>query len=209
MKNNDGKTDIADLQIIVQNIGENPQESLVEKLWVFHEVAPANGTSVVDGDASALLDNKSVTLTPANNGEISGSNPVGLEFILAEEDSGVSAPKIGGIKILSPFVQEDGITVSDIVSGEAAVELENGQIETFSLKNQDNARMRKASAKNQKTAAKAASVKAEPDGSLVLDFGGQIAVKRVTIQITGTRKNKKLADLAMNSYVFHGLHKAM
>ncbi len=199
--NNDGKTDIADLQMVVQNIGEKPQESLVEKLWMSLDVIPAGGTSVPGNDAPSLLDNKSVTLTPANNGEISGSNPVGLEFILAEEDSGVSAPKIGGIKILSPFVQEDGITVSDIVSGEAAVELENGQIETFSLKNQDNARMRKASAKNQKTAAKAASVKTEPDGSLVLDFGGQIAVKRVTIQITGTRKNKKLAEIAKVEFV--------
>lgn len=199
--NNDGKTDIADLQMVVQNIGEKPQESLVEKLWMSNDVIPASGTSVLGNDASALLDNKSVTLTPADNREISGSNPVGLEFVLAEGGTGVSAPKIGGIKILSPFVQEDGITVSDIVSGESVVELENGKTETFSLKNQDNISAKKTSIGYLKTAARAASVKTEPDGSLILDFGGQIAVKRVIIQITGTRKDKKLADIAKVEFV--------
>ena len=92
----------------MQNIGENPQESLVEKLWVFHEVAPANGTSVVDGDASALLDNKSVTLTPANGADISESSPVGLEFTLAEDGS--NAPVIGGMKLLSSYEQDNGGT---------------------------------------------------------------------------------------------------
>ena len=197
--NNDGKTDIADLQMAVQNIGEKPQESLVEKQWMSLEAAPASGTSVLAGDASDLLNNKGVTLAPAAQGEISGSNPVGLEFILAEDGSDVPAPKIGGIRILSPFVQENGMTVSDIVTGEAVLELENGQTEAFSLKNQDSTR--KSGKASLKTAARAASIKTEPDGSLVLDFGGQIAVKRVMIQITGTRKDKKLADIAKVEFV--------
>ncbi len=196
--NNDGKTDIADLQMVVQNIGEKPQESLVEKLWMSLDVVPASGTSVKGNNASALLNNTGVTLTPADYGEISESNPVGLEFVLAEDGS---VPEIGGIRILSPFVQEDGMTVSDIVTGEAVLELENGQTETFSLKNQDNSSTRKAGAGYLKTAAKAASVRTESDGSLILDFGGQIAVKRVTIQITGTRKDKKLVDIAKVEFV--------
>lgn len=198
--NNDGKTDIADLQIIVQNIGENPQESLVEKLWVFHEVAPANGTSVVDGDASALLDNKSVTLTPANGADISESSPVGLEFTLAEDGS--NAPVIGGMKLLSSYEQDNGETISNIENGTVKLELDNGGTESFNLENQASSSTRKQSANFLRTSARAASVRTESDGSLILDFGGQIAVKRVTINITGVRKaNKKLAEIAKVEFV--------
>ncbi len=42
----------------------------------------------------------------------------------------------------------------------------------------------------------------EPDGSFVLNFGGQIAVKRVTIRITGTtKKEEALAEIARVQFV--------
>ncbi|HBA97763.1 MAG TPA: hypothetical protein DCZ23_06620, partial [Lachnospiraceae bacterium] len=53
-----------------------------------------------------------------------------------------------------------------------------------------------------RTAARAgASVKTAEDGSLVLDFGGQIAVKRVIIKITGTKKTEPLVHIAKVEFV--------
>ncbi len=41
----------------------------------------------------------------------------------------------------------------------------------------------------------------EMDGSFVLDFGAQIAVKRVTIRITGTKQTQALAEIAKVQFV--------
>ncbi|MFG6327988.1 MAG: M60 family metallopeptidase [Lachnospiraceae bacterium] len=195
--NNDGKIDIADLQLTVQNLGEAPQQSLVEKLWIYNDVIPVGGTS---GDVSGLASGKGAKLTPADNADISESNPVNLQFNLTDGSAG--APGIGGMKILSPFIDENGETISDIESGEVIVEEENGTKIPISLSNQAGTNTRKASAKLLKASARAATVKTESDGSLVLDFGGQIAVKRVTIRINGVRKaDKKLADIAKVEFV--------
>lgn len=195
--NNDGKIDIADLQLIVQNLGEAPQQSLVEKLWIYNDVMPVEGTS---GDVSGLASGKGAVLTPAKDEAISESNPVNLQFDLAANDA--DGPEIGGMKILSPFINENGETVSDIETGEVIITDKDGNEIPVSLANQAGDNTRKASAKLLKASARAATVKTESDGSLVLDFGGQIAVKRVIIRINGVRKaDKKLADIAKVEFV--------
>ena len=197
--NNDGKIDIADLQLIVQNLDEAPQQSLVEKLWIYSDVLPIDGTS---GDVSGLASGKGAKLTRTDNKDISASNPVNLQFNLAD-DSTNNTPGIGGMKILSPFTNDNGETVSDIEAGEVEVYTDNSaEPLKISLANQTSSNLKKASAKLLKASARAASVKTESDGSLVLDFGGQIAVKRVIIRIDGVRKsNKKLADIAKVEFV--------
>lgn len=183
---NNGKTDIADLQVLVQNLGEAPQESLEEKLWISNKVTSANG------DVSGLLENKEVSLTPENAGkDISSSNPVSLDFTLADNEE--ASPEIDGIRLLSPYEAEDGTFESDISAGTATVYLQDGGTEIIPL-GPESRILKKASAK-------AASVQTEPDGSLILNFNGQIAVKRVTIQITGTRKDKKLSKIAKVEFV--------
>lgn len=195
--NNDGKVDIADLQLIVQNLGEAPQQSLVEKLWIYNDVLPADGTS---GDVSGLASGKGTELTRTDGNDISASNPVKLQFDLA--DNNADAPKIGGMKILSPFTTENSETVSDIAAGEVIITDKDGTDIPVSLSNQAGSSLKKASAKLLKASARAASVKTESDGSLVLDFDGQIAVKRVIIRIDGVRKdNKKLANIAKVEFV--------
>lgn len=196
--NNDGRVDIADLQLIVQNLGEVPQQSLVEKLWIYSDVMPVGGTS---GDVSGLVSGKGAVLSLANNKDISASNPVNLQFNLADDSADAAdIPEIGGMKILSPFVNENGETVSDIEAGGVIVTDKDGKETTFSLDAGGNTR--KASPKLLKASARAASVKTESDGSLVLDFGRQIAVKRVIIRINGVRKdNKKLASIAQVEFV--------
>ncbi len=197
--NNDGKIDIADLQLIVQNLDEAPQQSLVEKLWIYSDVLPIDGTS---GDVSGLASGKGAELTRTDGNDISASNPVNLQFNLAD-DSTNNTPGIGGMKILSPFTNDNGETVSDIEAGEVEVYTDNSaEPLKISLENQTSSNLKKASAKLLKASARAASVKTESDGSLVLDFGGQIAVKRVIIRIDGVRKsNKKLADIAKVEFV--------
>lgn len=183
---NNGKTDIADLQVLVQNLGEATQESLEEKLWISNEVTSSNG------DVSGLLENKEVSLKPAEaDKNISSSNPVSLEFTLADNEE--TAPEIDGIRLLSPYETADGTFESDISAGTAIVELQDGKQESISLGTESNV-LKKANAR-------AASVTTEPDGSLILNFDGQIAVKRVTIQITGTRKDKKLSKIAKVEFV--------
>lgn len=183
---NNGKTDIADLQVLVQNLGETTQQSLEEKLWISKQVTSPNG------NVSGLLENKEVSLTPANaDANISSSNPVSLDFTLADNDD--TAPQIDGIRLLSPYEMEDGTYESDIAAGTATVYLEDGTEQEIPLGSKE-AGLRKASAR-------AASVKTEPDGSLILDFNGQIAVKRVNIKITGTRKDEKLSQIAKVEFV--------
>ena len=196
--NNDGKIDIADLQLVVQNLNEAPQESLVEKLWIYNDVIPLEGTS---GDVSGLALGKSALLSPSDNGDISAANPVSVQFDLTGGKE--TSPKIGGMKILSPFENNNGEIISNIEDGEIIIEDENGNtMPPISLANQAAGSTGKAGAKLLKASARAASVTTESDGSLVLDFGGQIAVKRVTIKINGVRKdNKKLAEIAKVEFV--------
>ncbi len=154
--NNDGKIDIADLQLIVQNLDEAPQQSLVEKLWIYSDVLPIDGTS---GDVSGLASGKGAKLTRTDNKDISASNPVNLQFNLAD-DSTNNTPGIGGMKILSPFTNDNGETVSDIEAGEVEVYTDNSaEPLKISLANQTSSNLKKASAKLLKASARAASVK--------------------------------------------------
>ena len=41
----------------------------------------------------------------------------------------------------------------------------------------------------------------DASGTIVLDFGGQLAVKRVTIKITGTKKTEPLVNIAKVEFV--------
>lgn len=196
--NNDGKTDIADLQLLIQNLDENPQESVVEQLWI-----PAGVTSLPGSNVTELPGNQGVTLTPANADEvISDANPVGLIYTLADGNtSGNYTPPVNGIRILSPFETDNGNFESDIKSGTVTVELDDGTTQDIQIGNEVSGNTKKASAKLYKASVISPSVTTEPDGSLILNLGTQVAVKRVTIKITGTRKNNKLAEIAKVEFV--------
>lgn len=195
--NNDGKTNIADLQLLVQNLGEMPQESVVEQLWI------PKGVTSQGNDVTGLLENKGVTLAPANPNEaISTNNPAGLLFTLADDNASEgNIPLLNGIRIVSPFETDNGTFESDIVNGNAEIELADGQKKDIPLNQAASRSKKKAGTKLYKASTLSPSVTTEPDGSLILNLGTQVAVKRVTITITGTRKNAKLADIAKVEFV--------
>ncbi len=205
--NGDGQTDIVDLQYFVQSLDEN-RESSVVKLGLLKKTQEAAGT-IVEGNVDDFMKNAgSISLAPSDkNAKISPDNPVGLEFVLADEED-ASVPLIQGVTIQTAGeADEDGIVSGEITDGEAIVVCANEdgseQETVFSL---TKSRTPKIKAKGIKGAAAqsenaAASVSVDADGSLILDFGRQIAVKRVTIKITGTKKEEPLVNIAKVEFV--------
>ena len=200
--NMDGNTDLVDLQNLVQGIDEK-QESNIEKLALLRKVQTVGGTTVEGSMEAFLSRSEGIVLKPSNAGAaISADNPVALEFTLAEDGAQDTEdiPKIQGIAIHAPMKAEEGEDVSsEIVDGEAQVvavdEKGNEQELTLPL----------ASESKQSMSLRAYSadpkVHVDADGSLILDFGTQIAVKRVTIKITGTKKTEPLVNLAKVEFV--------
>lgn len=200
--NQDGYTDLVDLQNMVQGIDET-QESNIEKLALLRKVQAVGGTTVEGSMEAFLSRSEGIVLKPSDaSAAISASNPVALEFTLAEDGAQDTAdiPKIQGIAIHAPMKAEEGEDVSsEIVDGEAQVvavdEKGNEQELTIPLASESKRSM------SLKAYSADPKVHMDADGSLVLDFGNQIAVKRVTIKITGTRKTEPLVNLAKVEFV--------
>ncbi|MCI8634961.1 MAG: hypothetical protein HFJ05_05100 [Eubacterium sp.] len=209
--NGDGRTDMVDLQYAVQSLGEN-KESQVEKKALVQNVQASEGTTIEGNVEDFLNKSGSITLKPANEAEeISKSNPVGMEFVLASEEvtDPQLIPEIGGITIqASADVDEDGTVTSDITDGDAVIVYVDRdgkeQEETVSLvpaQAKQGVRYMLMRALSGRSVASGVSVSVEADGSLVLDFGTQIAVKRVLIRITGTKKTEPLVNISKVEFV--------
>ncbi len=191
--NGDKKTDLTDLQYAVQSMGES-RESKTVRLGMVRSAQTA-GQTTVEGSLDNFLNNAgAIGLKPQDpNTAISEENFAGLDFVLAEGDASVL---LEGLVVAAPAAADaDGIMFSEITNGEASVVYidENGAEQTadYSLAETAAYAVQRSSA----------GVHVEPDGSLVLDFGGQIAVKRVTIKITGTRKTEPLVNIAKVEFV--------
>ncbi len=203
--NGDGSTDLVDLQNLVQSIDEN-QVSHVEKLGLPRKVQ-ASGETTVEGSILNFMNGEGdITLRPFDReSAISKDNPAGLEFTLADQH--VPTPEIQGITIHAPMEEKDGTITSGIADGEAVVVCEDGkggeQETVFSLSDGQAAaktgirRMSRADG----TKVSAASLSVDASGTLVLDFGMQLAVKRVVIRITGTKKTEPLINIAKVEFV--------
>ncbi len=208
--NQDGKTDIADLQCVVQSLNED-RKSQVQKLGLVQGMQAEEGTAI-EGNVEAFLNNAgAIRLKPLSAGEaISTQNPVSMKFALTQDDVMDAAlmPKIEGITLHAPTeMDEDGTIFSEITDGEAVVVTvdEKGEEQeiSFPLAQQQRALASQVERMTfaQPALASSSSVSVEADGSLVLNFGTQIAVKRVTIRITGTKKTEPLVNIAKVEFV--------
>ncbi len=211
--NQDGVTDIADLQLVVQSLDENQEATQEVQKNVRAKQAQAVEGTTIEGNVEDLLNHAgSVALKPANpEAGISPENPVGLEFALAEEDADpATIPIVGGMTIYAPLEVEAGEDISSAISDgnatviyvdetgndqELLVPLGTTSAQAYAASGQSGIQM------DVKAAAIAPSVTVEPDGSLILDFGTQVAVKRVTITITGTKKTEPLVNIAKVEFV--------
>ncbi|MDE5945735.1 MAG: M60 family metallopeptidase, partial [Oscillospiraceae bacterium] len=187
--NNDGKTDLIDLTFFTKNYNENEDKDTTAAIEEF--VSPSiistnvsEGTHA-EGDVEKMLNGEdTVTLTPSNDGEISESNPVSLEFDFMKSDS---ASIVDGISF------ETG---SDNPVSEAFVEVaytENGKDYkvTVPVKSEVSYLLKES------------DVYAEIDenGSIQVHLGNQIAVKKVTLTITAMQKNNNLAEISKVEFV--------
>lgn len=205
--NGDGRVDLADVDILVQGM-KNEQASSVEKLFLPKKVEAVAGT-VVDGAAKLedlLQAEGTVRLKNAGGTAISKEQPVELAVTLCEDEK--EAPLLGGMTILAPLETDaDGAASSQIADGTVTVTAvdKSGQevviersLDTGRGQASLNAVKKQASLRSDSLAPDAQE---EADGSLVIDFGGQVAVKRVSIRITGTKKTQPLVEIARVTFV--------
>lgn len=181
--NGDQKIDLIDLQYFGYSYDEKKITGEIEELSVLTDdvkVKEDDETKVVSGKIEDVLKEEGgeLQLKPAVGNEISEEHPVTFAIQTGTEDDG-NVTKTAGLVIKAPSGSEN--TIQEM---KAEVEYldENGALQTMSL----------ATAKQKRSSG---GIKVNQDGSVVIDLGKQIAVKKVTIKITGTSSNK-LAEIA-------------
>ena len=167
----DGKTDLQDLALVVRN--ENHSASAPEIPYTV-PAAEADKNTNMNGNSSIGL-----KITPKNDNAISQENPVTINLTPPNSNQAVE-----GIVIAAPATSDNGIT-----QGIITVTTEDGQDLSYPLSEQETPRgTAKASAPGEITK--------EADGTIVIDFGKRVAIKKVTIKVTGTQSSGTLAEIA-------------
>lgn len=196
--NGDGRTDLVDLQNLVQSMDEKG-ESYVEKQGMPKKAEAMAGTSVTGDMEQFLSQNAPIGLAPPDQeAVISAENPVGIEFMLSESSTYENVPDLQGMTIYATDETDGDNAVTD---GEAQVVYidKNGEEkeQTFSLA----AAAAGNTAQSLMEKSRRMTTSVDASGAIVLDFGGQLAVKRVLIKITGTRKTEPLVNIAKVEFV--------
>lgn len=184
--NRSGEVDLADLECLAKGyeVVGDISSTVTEKVPAGAvEVKEGTDTRLVSGDLSALLKNKgSAVLQTAAGGPITEQNAVAVEFDLSRYD-GIS---VAGIVINTG--KDDSIE-----SGMIDVTYEEGQTETMTIPFK----------KGVDFLLNADTVQVTQDGSgaLWIDFKTQIAVKKVTLKITGMESGSSLAEITQVEFL--------
>ncbi|MDC7286956.1 M60 family metallopeptidase [Blautia schinkii] len=198
--NLDGIVDIMDLHYFAKGLAQGRAypasvESSVP-VSAAKMVVP-EGTKVEGSLGSPGAAEGTVRLSNKNDSApISTENPVSVDFDFTENETG--SAQMGGIALASPSsTQENGnavasgtITIVTASDPEQSIEIpfSNGSKQQIYL-------LTDSSVLTSPTAS------VEPDGTIVINFNGQIAVKKVTIKITGTKLNTSLAEVSEVTFV--------
>lgn len=187
--NSDSKVDLVDLYTLLeqqQAHGEAIDQAKLEylstvetKVAVTKDQIQASETTNVEGNLADLIqpgtDNNVVGLQPANKEPISDENPVEVAFDLKEQE-------------LEKVVVQTTLGENAIEEGTIAVELANGEVREFALTAQS-------------TKVRQTSVSRDENGNFIIDLGGQVAVKKVSIKITKTTTDNNLAQISKVEFV--------
>lgn len=207
--NGDGEVNLEDIAIVVRNSGQileaTPVNTLSTSVLTENVAVSVPEETKVDGDLSTLLNqlsNESVTLSSATGEKISDSNPVEVVMDVNDtenEDAPVSAE---ALIIAPPAGSEDYMTAGvvevqgiDIDTGEEISIVttvagdDNFEAEAMALMSAEDAFFANSRA-TEGTASK------ESNGTVVINLGSRVAIKKVTIRVTATANQNNLAEIA-------------
>ena len=165
----DGKTDLQDLALVVRNQGETGTAPVIE--YTIPTADAQDGTEMTGTPADGL------TLAPADDAPISQEHPVTVDLTPADNN------EVEGIVLAAPKNFENSIT-----QGIVTVETDDGTFNYSLAELESYSRSGRAAAPGEITK--------ESDGTIVIDFGKRVAIKKITIQVTGTQSGGTLAEIA-------------
>lgn len=181
--NGDGTVSLADLETAVSSFDRVAVEATVARSLppAAVEAAPGEGTEVASGSLDEVVgaDAKPVSLRASE--AISDEHPVEVSFDLAKDSE--QAPQLGGMVINVP---PSGDHAPE--AGRLLVELTDGTVREIGIS--------RAEARAAFFRSSAPTAVIDENGTVVVDFGGQIAVKKVTLVITKTQGNTNLAEVS-------------
>jgi hypothetical protein len=184
----DGVVDLLDLQCFTYSRQGSVTEASVTEAILVTEASVktelGSATTLTSGDkvSDVLTGKGSITLGTSNGQEISDTNPVEVTMDL----SSLQNQNISGFTIEQPVDTENAIQKGEVTveytdenGVEDSVTLTISKTKTFSL-----ARLLSA-----------ATISYDADGTIVIDLGKQVAIKKITIKVTSTGSTK-LCDIA-------------
>ena len=178
--NGNGVIDLADLECFAKAYGfsGDSSSSIVRKVPADAvSIRPVEGTKVT-GDLNAMLKNEeSVTLQTLSGAPISGEAPVSVEF---------------------DFSGDEGIPVEGIVIGTGNDSVSSAEIEVGYIENGIAGTVKIPVMQGIHFLLNDSDVQVSQDanGVITIDFGRQIAVKKVTLKITGMMNNNNLVEIS-------------
>ena len=180
-----GEVDLLDLQMLADSLGET--ETILSTVSVripqgLTAVSVEDEGTVAGGDLDQLLSGTgTVTLATASDAPISEENPVNLTFDFGQAAD--AAVELGGMVVQTPAGSGNEVTQATVT-----LELADGSQMEIPVGAASRARS-------------GAGATLQSDGSIVIDFGGQIAVKKVSIKITATASSTSLAEITQVEFL--------
>ncbi len=193
----DGRVSLEDIAIVVRNSGQiveaTPVNTLSTSVLTENvQVSVPEATKVL-GSLSTLLDqlsDESVTFSSASGEAISNSNPV--EVIMDVNDTvSENVPVSAEALVIAPPVGSENYMTAGVVEVEG-IDIDTGEeISVVTKVAGDYDFMTLMSAKaSEGTASK------ESDGTVVINLGRRVAIKKVTIRVTASANQNNLAEIA-------------
>ncbi len=186
--NGDEKIDIIDLSYVAINKDKSVNEAVIlETVDTSKAKIEVKEENIQSGKIEDILQNndKYVTLKPQNSEmDISNDNPVEIAISL-DENIKTETQEI--------TIKPSSNPENNIEEGTITIETEDGNVIEATLSK--SAKINYSPVAYNISKISKAVAKVESDGTISVDLGGKVAVKRITIKVTATKSNK-LADIA-------------
>lgn len=192
--NRDGKIDIADLSVIYENIGQEQGKAEIENTDKIIDVndieletnASVKGTTIEKALENLLIKEDSVVqLGLKDDEEPSEENPITLSFDLSSVTDSSRKRSI-----------DSGIEMEQIVIKAPAGESENAGAPSEGYIIYEDEEGIEHTVEFDSDNDEVSSYARTSSNDIVIDLGNQVAVKKISINVTGNRNNKKISQIA-------------